>query len=194
MARREVQEINAGSMADIAFLLLIFFLVTTTMDSDTGLMRKLPPIPDPNVQQDEDQQIHDRDILVVKVNKDNMLLVEGEIIQLGELREIAKNFILNPNNDEDMPEKILKDIPFFGQVMVAKQAVISLQNDYGTTYGVYLAVQNELLAARDEVRNDLALQTWGIAYDDLDEDRIAAVDQFYNAPISEAEPRKIGGE
>lgn len=194
MGKKEVQEVNAGSMADIAFLLLIFFLVTTTMDSDTGLMRKLPPIPDPNVQQDEDQQIHDRDILVVKVNKDNMLLVEGEIVQLHELRDIAKNFILNPNNAEDLPEKVLKDIPFFGSVMVAKQAVISLQNDYGTTYGVYLAVQNELLAARDEVRNELALNTWGIAYEDLDEDRIGAVDQYYNAPISEAEPRKVGGE
>jgi hypothetical protein len=123
-----------------------------------------------------------------------MLLVEGEIIQLHELRDIAKNFILNPNNAEDMPLKVQKDIPFFGPVMVAKQAVISLQNDYGTTYGVYLAVQNELLAARDEVRNDLALQTWGIAYDDLNEDQVAAVDQYYNAPISEAEPRKIGGE
>lgn len=194
MARREVQEINAGSMADIAFLLLIFFLVTTTMDSDTGLMRRLPPIPDPNVEQDDDQQIHDRDILVVKVNRDNMLLVEGEIIQLEELRAIAKNFILNPTNAEDLPQKIDKDLPFFGVVRVAKQAVISLQNDYGTTYGVYLAVQNELLAARDEVRNELAMSTWGIAYEDLDEAHVAAVDQYYYAPISEAEPKKIGGE
>ena len=90
MAKREVQEINAGSMADIAFLLLIFFLVTTTMDTDTGLMRKLPPIPDPSTQQDDDQQINERNILVVKVNKDNMLLVEGEIIQINELRDITK--------------------------------------------------------------------------------------------------------
>ncbi|MDZ7740038.1 MAG: biopolymer transporter ExbD [Bacteroidales bacterium] len=194
MARREVPDINAGSMADIAFLLLIFFLVTTTMATDTGLMRKLPPIQDPDQEQSDDQQIHERNILVVKVNMDNMLLVEDEIISIEELRDITKEFILNPNDAEDMPEKIMKDIPFFGQVRVAKQAVISLQNDYGTRYGVYIAVQNELLAARDEVRNDLAMQTWGIPYDDLDEDRVAAVDQYYNAPISEAEPKKMGGE
>ncbi|HKL67536.1 MAG TPA: biopolymer transporter ExbD, partial [Bacteroidales bacterium] len=129
MARREVQEINAGSMADIAFLLLIFFLVTTTMATDTGLMRKLPPIPDPNMEQDDDQQIHERNILVVKVNKDNMLLVEGEIIDISELRDVTKEFIINPNDAEDMPEKVEKNIPFFGLVRVAKQAVISLQND-----------------------------------------------------------------
>lgn len=194
MARREVPEVPTGSLADIAFLLLIFFLVTTTMETDTGLMRKLPPLQDPNQQQDEDQQIHERNILVVKVNKDDMLLVEGEIIQISELRDITKEFILNPNNAEDLPEKEEKNIPFFGSVRVAKQAVISLQNDFGTTYGVYIAVQNELLAARQEVRNTLAMQTWGIPYDDLDEARMAAVDEYYNAPISEAEPKKIGGE
>lgn len=194
MARREVPDINAGSMADIAFLLLIFFLVTTTMATDTGLMRKLPPMQDPNQEQSDDQQIHERNILVVKVNKDNMLLVEGEIIQINELKDVAKEFILNPNDAEDLPEKIEKSIPYFGMVRVAKQAVISLQNDYGTTYGVYIAVQNELMAARDEVRNDLAMQTWGIAYDNLSEAQMAAVDEYYNAPISEAEPKKIGGE
>lgn len=194
MARREVQEINAGSMADIAFLLLIFFLVTTTMASDTGLMRKLPPIQDPNQEQSDDQQINERNILVVKVNKDNMLLVEGEIIQIGELKDITKEFILNPNDEEDLPEKIVKNIPFFGEVRVAKQAVISLQNDYGTTYGVYIAVQNELLAARDEVKDNLARSTWGLPYDELNEEQMAAVDEYYNAPISEAEPKKIGGE
>ncbi|MCF8221797.1 MAG: biopolymer transporter ExbD [Bacteroidales bacterium] len=194
MARREVQEINAGSMADIAFLLLIFFLVTTTMDTDTGLLRQLPPIPDPTMEQDDDQQIHQRNILVVKVNKDNMLLVEGEIIDISELRDVTKEFIINPNDAEDMPEKIEKNIPFFGMVRVAKQAVISLQNDYGTTYGVYLAVQNELIAARDEVRNNLAIQTWGKPYEELNEEQTAAVNEYYNAPISEAEPKKIGGE
>jgi len=169
MARRQVPEINAGSMADIAFLLLIFFLAATTMDSDTGLMRQLPAIPDPNVPQDVNK-INDRNILEVKVNKDNLLLVEGQLTEFDQLREIAHNFILNPNF----------------------KAVISLQNDIGTKYGVYLAVQNELIAARAKLRDDVARQEFGIPYDRLDEDRKSAVDDYYKVPISEAEPKRIG--
>jgi len=193
MAKRELQEINAGSMADIAFLLLIFFLVTTTMDSDTGLMRKLPPIPDPNQELPEDQQINQRNILEVKVNKDNLLLVEGEIIQFSELRAIAREFIDNPSESPDGPEMIDMNIKYFGMVRVHKNAVISLQNDIGTTYGAYIAVQNELLAARDKLKDELSLNTFGLIYDELDEEKQLAVDDYYKVPISEAEPKKIGG-
>ncbi len=177
-------------MADIAFLLLIFFLAATTMDSDTGLMRQLPAIPDPNVPQDVNK-INDRNILEVKVNKDNLLLVEGQLTQFNQLREIAQNFILNPNDEASMPEKEVANIPFFGNVAVTK-AVISLQNDIGTKYGVYLAVQNELIAARGKLRDELAKQEFGIAYEKLDEDRKAAIDDYYKVPISEAEPKRIG--
>jgi len=188
--RRSVPEINAGSMADIAFLLLIFFLAVTTLDTDTGLMRQLPAIPDPNVPQDVNK-INDRNILEVKVNKDNMLLVEGQLTDFNRLREIAHNFILNPNDSPNMPEKHVINIPFFGNVAVTK-AVISLQNDIGTKYGVYLAVQNELIAARAKLRDDLSKQEFGMPYEKLDEDRRGAVDDFFEVPISEAEPKRIG--
>jgi len=190
MARRQVPEINAGSMADIAFLLLIFFLAATTMDSDTGLMRQLPAIPDPNVPQDVNK-INDRNILEVKVNKDNLLLVEGELAQFSQLREIATRFIINADNLPNMPEKEVTNLPYFGDVPVTK-AVISLQNDIGTKYGVYIAVQNELIAARSKLRDDLARQQFGVPYERLDEDRQGAVDDFYKVPISEAEPKRIG--
>jgi biopolymer transport protein ExbD len=190
MARRQVPEINAGSMADIAFLLLIFFLAATTMDSDTGLMRQLPAIPDPNVPQDVNK-INDRNILEVKVNKDNLLLVEGQLTEFNQLREIAHDFILNANNEPNKPEKEVVNIPFFGNVAVTK-AVISLQNDIGTKYGVYIAVQNELIAARAKLRDNLSRQEFGIAYEQLDEDRKSAVDDFFKVPISEAEPKRIG--
>lgn len=191
MARRSIPEINTGSMADIAFLLLIFFLAATTMDSDMGLMRQLPAIPDPNVPQDVNQ-INDRNILEVKVNKDNLLLVEGELIDFRDLRKIAEDFILNANDAPDKPEKEIVNLPYFGNVPVTK-AVISLQNDIGTSYGVYIAVQNELIAARAKLRNDLAKREFGIAYDNLDEDRKTAIDDYIKVPISEAEPKRIGG-
>jgi len=193
MAKRKLQAINAGSMADIAFLLLIFFLVTTTMDSDVGLMRKLPPMLDPNIPPPEDTQVNDRNVLEVKVNQNDVLMVENEFPSLSELRELTKTFILNPNDDPTMSEKELKNIPLFGEVMVSK-AVISITNNVGTTYGAYIAVQNELIAVRDQIRNELALRTWGIEYEKLDEEKQIAVDQYYFVPISEAEPNKIGGK
>ncbi len=177
-------------MADIAFLLLIFFLAATTMDSDTGLLRQLPEIPDPNVPQDVNQ-INDRNILEVKVNKDNLLLVEGELTEFSQLRDITSRFIINADNLPNMPEKEIVNLPYFGDVPVSK-AVISLQNDIGTKYGVYIAVQNELIAARAKLRDDLAKQEFGIAYERLDEERKGAVDDFYKVPISEAEPKRIG--
>lgn len=192
MSRRQVPEINTGSMADIAFLLLIFFLAATTMDSDTGLMRQLPAIPDPNVPQDLNR-INDRNILEVKVNKDNLLLVEGQLTEFTQLREIAHDFILNANDSPNMPEKEVVSLPYFGDVAVTK-AVISLQNDIGTKYGVYIAVQNELIAARTELRDNLARQEFGIPYERLDEERKGAIDDFFKVPISEAEPRRIGGD
>ena len=191
MARRRVPEINAGSMADIAFLLLIFFLAATTMDSDTGLMRQLPAIPDPNVPQDINQ-INDRNILEVKVNKDNLLLVEGELADFNQLRDLTLNFIINAENSPNMPEKEMMNLPYFGDVAVSK-AVISLQNDIGTKYGVYIAVQNELIAARGKLRDDLSKQQFGVPYAKLDEDKKGAVDDYYKVPISEAEPKRIGG-
>jgi hypothetical protein len=128
----------------------------------------------------------------VKVNLNDDLSVENQVVGVEQLREITRNFILNPNDDPTMAEKELRNIPFFGDVLVSK-AVISLRNDLGTTYSVYIAVQNELLAARDHLRNELSLKTFGINYEKLDPDRMKAVDDYYFIPISEAEPRKVGG-
>ena len=197
MAKRDIQEINAGSMADIAFLLLIFFLVATTMDIDSGLSRRLPPMPE-NEEQQDDNEIKERNVLIVLVNRDDQLMVEGEVMNIQDLREKTKEFIANPNEDEELPELVPTEIPLFGAWPVSKQ-VISLQNDKGTTYGMYIKVQNELIAAYNELRNELALQKFGVKYDDLDandpddEVKINAVRDIYPQRISEAEPKQIGG-
>jgi len=179
-------------MADIAFLLLIFFLVTTTMDVDTGLMRGLPQLPDKDKPEQKDE-IHDRNVFVVLINKNDELLVENKPTSVYELRELAKEFIANPENKSNLPEKAEKDLPFFGKTMVTKNAVISLQNDRGTSYGMYIKVQNELLAAKQELRDDISRRQFGRKYADLDEARMEAVKDYYPSVLSEAEPKEIGG-
>jgi biopolymer transport protein ExbD len=189
MAKRETPEVNAGSMADIAFLLLIFFLVTTTMDTDSGLARLLPP-PVPEFQ-DPPPPIKDRNVFTVLLNSNNQLLVKGKPMKLGELKEAAKEFILNPNKDEKLPEFKDTEVDFFGLIQVTK-GVISLQNDNGTQYQTYLTVQNELQRAYTELRNAKARSKWGKDYDDLDEDQQKAIREIYPQKISEAEPKNIG--
>jgi len=189
MGKRDVQEVNAGSMADIAFLLLIFFLVTTTMDTDSGLARLLPPPVPENVE--APPPIKDRNVFTVLLNSNNQLLVKGRPMQVDELKDATKEFILNPNNDEKLPETKDTEVEFFGVVPVTK-GVISLQNDNGTQYQAYLMVQNELQRAYNEVRNELARRKWGKDYDDLNEDQQKAVRTIYPQKISEAEPKNIG--
>jgi biopolymer transport protein ExbD len=188
---RKIPEIPSASLADIAFMLLIFFLVTTTMDVDSGLERRLPQWVDQE-QLDDDQQIKERNVFIVLVNRNNDLLVEGEYADIDNLRERAKEFMANPNDAEDLPEKEAKQIPYFGEVMVTK-GVISLQNDLDTQYGTYIAVQNELVAAINELREELAQQEFGKSYNQLDKDQQDAVREIYPSRISEAEPKKVGG-
>jgi biopolymer transport protein ExbD len=197
MARRELQPINAGSMADIAFLLLIFFLVSTTMDVDTGLPRLLPPMPEKDQSEDK-SEIKERNVFVVLINKDDQLFVETEIVDIGALKKLTKEFIMNPDDNPNLSEKRLEYVDYFGNVMVSK-GVISLQNDIGTSYGKYIEVQNELAAAINELRNDLCLQKFGRRYNDLDplneteKGIIEAVKKVLPMAISEAEPNKTGG-
>lgn len=189
---RPVGEINASSMADIAFLLLIFFLVTTTMNVDTGLARMLPPMPDPT-QKVDDQDVKQRNIFTVLVSKSDRLLVEDEMLDVSQLREKTKEFILNPTDAPNLPEKKVEDIPFFGPMPVSK-GVISLRNDRGTSYKMYLYVQNELAAALNELRNDAARAKFGKLFDDCNEEQQDAVKKLYPQRISEAEPKNVGGK
>jgi biopolymer transport protein ExbD len=197
MARREVPEINAGSMADIAFLLLIFFLVATTMDIDTGLSRLLPPMPEENQEEDK-SEIRERNVFVVLINKDDQLFVEKEVVNISQLKELTQEFIMNPEDKPNLSEKRPEIVDFFGEVMVSK-GVISLQNDIGTSYGKYIEVQNELAAAVNELRNNLCLQKFGRKFDDLDPLKenenalIESVKKVIPMAISEAEPRQTPG-
>lgn len=190
---RKLPEIPSASLADIAFLLLIFFLVTTTMDKDSGLERRLPQWIDPDEVQDDNQQINERNVFVVLVNRDNLLLVENEYANIKDLRDKAKEFMANPNDDPSLPEKEPVEVPLLGEMMVTK-GVISLRNDVGTQYGTYIAVQNELVGAINELREEFAKAKFGKSYEKLNEDEKDAVRTVYPQRISEAEPKFVGGK
>lgn len=190
--KREVPGINSSSTADIAFIILIFFLVTTSMDTDRGLARQLPPPPDKDHKPD-DIIVKERNVLIVLLNAQDQLMAGKEYVKASDLRKIAKDFIANPYNDEKLPEKKAKDVPFFGNTMITENHVISLQNDRGTTYQAYINVQNELVAAYNELRNELAQEKWQRDYEALDEEQKKAIRMIYPQKISEAEPKNYGG-
>ena len=189
--KRGCPEINSSSTADMAFLLLIFFLITTSMDTDRGLARRLPEPPQEN-QKKEDKDIKERNILQVIVNFNDQLMCGNDYVSVEQLRAKAKEFIANPYNDEKLPEKVAKEVPFFGTQMVTKFHVISLRCDRGTSYKAYIAVQNELVAAYNELRNELAQSKWQKNYADLNEEQQEAIREIYPQVISEAEPKKYG--
>ncbi len=190
---KKVPQINASSMADISFLLLIFFLVTTSMDVNQGLTRRLPA-PIPPDQKIEDTDINKRNLMVVKINSANQLMVQGQEMSVKQLREKAKEFILNANDDANLPKLYEEDFGgAIGVVKYAKNHVISVQNDVDTQYQAYLDVQNELVAAYNELRDECARKYYHKAYNELDEEDQKLIQKVYPQKISEAEPKNYGG-
>ncbi|PLW98885.1 MAG: biopolymer transporter ExbD [Marinilabiliales bacterium] len=191
MARRAAPEINAGSMADIAFLLLIFFLVTTTMDVDTGITRKLPP---PVENPDEDVDVKERNVLKILVNNKDMLMVDGKRSDVRQLKDKAKDFMaLHPDNP-DYPEVAPKFIEELGREVPSSKGVISLKNDRGTSYEMYIQVQNELARAFNEMKDEKSVELFGVKYSQLvDETKMDIINALVPVRISEAEPEDIGG-
>ena len=174
MARRENPEINAGSMADIAFLLLIFFLVTTTMNVDSGVSKKLSEKPPPNY---EPPIIKERNIFEVNINRKNELLVEKERMELKDLKAAAVKFIDNGGGigkpGEDGTPGTACDYCQGERLETSSdhpnKAVISVQSDRGTEYGTYIAVQNELLKAYRELRDRLCRERYNMSFTELEE-------------------------
>ena len=184
-------ELNSSSTADISFILLIFFLTTTTMDTDRGLARRLPPPPEDNLEQ-EDTKVKERNVLQVRINAMDELMLGSEIADVSQIREIAKEFIDNPENLPNLPDKTARDIDFFGTVYITDKHVISLQSDRGTSYSKYFEVQNELVAAYNELRDELSRRKFGKPYLELPEEQQVAVRSYYPMKISEAEPKNYG--
>ena len=184
-------------MADIAFLLLIFFLVATTMNTDTGLMRMLPPMP-PENQQQEEIKVKERNLFLVLISGSGNIMAgvlgKQEQIQLSQLKDMAKEFITNPMDDENLPEKVDREIDMADGskwTYPVSEGVVSLQTTRDTGYQAYIMVQNELTRAFNDVRDDVAQRKFGAKFSELNEDQRNAVSKAVPLKISEAEPRNI---
>lgn len=189
--KKKTPEVNAGSMADIAFLLLIFFLVATTMNVDSGINRTLPPWVDEENQ--DAPPIKERNILKVFVSAYDQLMVQGEQIHISQLKDKAKEFMLNPFDDPNLPEKETVTNDILGSHVVSK-GVISLKADRSTTYNTYVMVQNELSRAFNEIRDELSIEKFGKPVAELTDDQRKAVNEAIKLSISEAEPRDLGAK
>lgn len=194
--KKKMPGLNTSSTADISFMLLIFFLITTSMDTDQGLQRRLPRPPEEN-QEDATMDIKSRNLMYVRVNAAGQMWLKDEtasgFAELSELRPRAKAFIKNEANYSKLPEKHVKNIDLLGQCFITDKHVISVQTDRGTPYNVYFQVQNELVAAYNELRNELSKEKFHREYDLLKDEEKAAIRQYYPQNISEAEPKKYGG-
>jgi len=186
---RKTPEVNSGSMADISFLLLTFFLLTSSISTDQGISRKLPPPPadvKPPI-------IKERNVLQVLLNLNDQLLVNHEPGDIATLKDVAVKFLTNPTNDPNMSEIEEEEIGALGVVKKSK-GIISLQNDRGTSYGMYIKVQNELTRAVNEIRDKLSMDKFGKKYIDLSDELQKDVGKAIPIAISEAEPKNIGGK
>ena len=206
MARRKSPEVNAGSMADIAFLLLIFFLVTTTIETDSGINRKLPPMEE----QIDPPIIRQKNIFTVVVNKNNHLLVEEELTDIKDLRNIAVYFLDNGGGSGEEACDYCQGNRDPRSSDNPDKAIISLKNDRETEYKVYIAVQNELVAAYNVLRNrefarlypnealtyveaDLKYSDPRTSLDDKSslKEKLDVIKALYPQKLSEAEPSKV---
>lgn len=201
MARRSAPEVNAGSMADIAFLLLIFFLVTTTIETDSGINRKLPPIQD----EQDPPPLKERNIFIVLINSNGDLLVEDEPMDLKNLKEAAVQFLDNGGGKGDEACNYCRGAGDPSSSDNPIKAVISLQNNRLTKYSDYIAVQNELVAAYNQLRDREAKRLFGVTFIEMEEayknesytgdkdklkGRIQQIKDMYPQKLSEAEPKR----
>jgi biopolymer transport protein ExbD len=204
MARRETPEINAGSMADIAFLLLIFFLVTTTMNVDSGISKKLSEKPPADY---VPPVIKERNIFEVNINRNNELLVEGERMDVKEIKDAAVKFIDNGGGEGKLVDGVSTGPCDYckGEKSTTSsdhpnKAIISVQSDRGTEYGTYIIVQNELLRAYTELRNRLCEERYNMSFTELEKlykddtnnlelkKKVEDIKTAYPQIISDAEP------
>ena len=187
---RKVPGINTGASADISFLLLTFFLLTSSINTEQGIPRRLPPPKDEKAQ-DQIVDINQRNVLNVLVNFQDQISVNEEQMDISMLKQTAFEFLENANNDPHKPEKKIVYIDHLGEFAVS-QGVISLTNDQSTSYNMYVQVQNELQRAVNELRDKVSINYFGKKYDVLDTALQKSIQKAVPMNISEAPPIDYG--
>ena len=184
--KRSIPTFNATSSADIAFILLLFFLLSGSLSSKTGIYRQLlPDTSEAKLKKKID--IEKRNFVTFSINENNTVFMEDEPVKLYEIRDIAKKFIINPENSDYLPEKQEIEIPELGLVSVTPHAVVNFEISRKTSYQTYISVLGELSAAYDDLRNELANKRFDKSFDRLTEERQAAIREVYPLRIAEKE-------
>jgi biopolymer transport protein ExbD len=184
--RGKMPGLNTTSTADISFMLLIFFLVTSSMDTDKGLPRQLPPPQDE--QHEQELTVKERNVLELRLDDHNQLTIGGEAASFDQLEQRVETFVANTANDAALPEKSTREVNYFGQCQVSDRHVISIQVDRHTSYDAYFQMQNAIVAAYNRLRNQLAQQHFGHSYAQCSADEREAINMVYPQRISEQQP------
>jgi len=182
--KRRVPSLNTTATADISFMLLIFFLVTSSMDTDKGLPRQLPP---PQTEQREvELEVKERNVLEICLDGEDHLTCNGEAIDGNTLLERVKHFVGNPDNDPSLPEKSIRELNYFGKYEVSDRHVLSIQVDHNTSYDAYFQLQNTIVRAYAQLRNELARKQFGKPLVNCSRDEREAIGMVYPQRISES--------
>ena len=181
--RRRVPVLNTTSTADISFMLLILFLVTSSMDTDKGLVRQMPPPPDENEELVRD--VKDRNVMTVKLDAADQLTCDGEAVTLPQLQKKVEQFVENADNNPSMPEKTAAEVQLIGNTFVSDRHIIAIETNRTASYDAYFQLQNTIVAAYATLRQKLALQRFGHGYHDCTSEERMALMSVYPQRISE---------
>lgn len=183
-SRKTVPGLNTMSTADISFMLLIFFLMTSSMDTDKGLTRQLPPL-SPEEAQEQTVSLKERNTLKLAITADDNVLLDGKTISMEQLKTRIIEFVSNEKNIETLPEKTVKDVELIGKFAVSDKHVIHIELSPDARYDTYFKVQNQIVNAYGELRDALGRSKFGRPYSRCNDTEKAALRDCYPQHVSE---------
>lgn len=189
--KKRIPGLNTTATADISFMLLVFFLVVSSMDTDKGLSRQLPPPTDEK--QEQEQLVKERNVLNLVIDAHDRLTCNGDTIGMDDLTDRVADFVANDRNASDKPEKSVREVHLFGRCQVSDRHILSLQVSRKTSYDAYFQMQNAVVAAYMRLRNQKAQQRFNRCYAQCTPEQRRSIDMIYPQRISESQPTEEGG-